>query len=156
MMRFPLASDPFGLAGSIIAVISGMHIYQACLLLWGAHAGNATALRAVIEVFRVLHNPHMVAGAMMLSAVLAIAGTLLRLGWARLLVFLIPQNIFAGAMAYGGLVATYNGTYLDGTQTYPDGSLIGRAHISGDQIAFMAIFITHISATVWRCRDRAG
>jgi hypothetical protein len=136
-----------------IVVISLMHAYQACLLLWGAHAGNATALRAVMEFSKFTCHSNVVAGAMLVSAGLAFVGALHRVGWARLLVFFIPQNVFAGAMAAGGLVATYNGAYLDGTKTYPDGTAIGWAHISGDQVAFSALFVIHFFATWRRCVD---
>jgi hypothetical protein len=144
---------PARIESAVIIVISLMHIYQANLILWGDHAGNATALRAVIEVFRVMQHPNMVAAAMVASAILAIIGTLFHIGWARMLVFFIPQNIFAGAMAAGGLVATYNSAYLDGTRTYPDGSPIGWAHISGDQVAFSALFVLHFLATWRRCGE---
>jgi hypothetical protein len=138
---------------TVIIVISLMHIYQANLIVWGDHASNATALRAILEVFMIIQHQSLVAIAMVISAILAITGTLFHLGRERMLVFFIPQNIFAGAMAAGGLVATYNSAYLDGTKTYPDGSPIGWAHISGDQIAFSAIFILHFLATWWRCRE---
>lgn len=147
------APPPSRLASSVIVVISLMHVYQASLILWGHRAGNATALRAVIEVFRIMQHPDMVASAMVASAVLAVIGTMFRLGWARMLIFFIPQNIFTAAMAAGGLVATYDGAYLDGTRTYPDGSPIGWAHISGDQVAFSALLVLHFLATWRRCRE---
>lgn len=137
-----------------IIVISLVHIYQAWLLMFYNHAGNATALRAVIEVFDILHYHSLVAVTMLASALLAVAGTLFRLGWARMVVFFIPQNVFAGAMAFGGIVAAFEGAYLDGTRTYLDGTLIGWAHISGDQVAFTALFIIHLFATWRRCNEQ--
>lgn len=140
---------PFARSGTVtICAVSAMHLVQATLILASGPAVKATATEAVLKVFRVVGAPDgadFMAALLLASALSALAGTFLRLGWPRLAI-LLPQHLTLGIMAFGGVVAAAHGTYLDGTA-------IPWSHIVTDQIGYAALFVAHTSAILRRARD---
>jgi hypothetical protein len=146
-----LDPHPFARGGSVaICAVSVMHLIQAGLLLWSPAAGNATGMRALLTVLDAAGggSAEGAAPAMVIAALLAAAGALLRLGWVRLLIF-VPQHLVLGVMALGGLYAASRGAYLDGT-------VIGWEHILADQLPLAALFVVHSSAILRRAWDPNG
>jgi hypothetical protein len=127
-----------------------MSITQAALLVFSPVSGHATAVLALVVALGVLLGPHpnIVAGIMAGSAILALAGAMMRIGRARLAIF-APQQFLLFAMAAGGLVAAWDGAYLDGT-------VIDWSHILSDQLVTAGLFAIHWNATVRRARDPSG
>lgn len=151
-MKFELDPYPFSRGGSVvIVVIALMHVYQAGLLHWWPSAIHATNLTAVSMAFRFLHLANGIVCLQIImytAAALAVIGAFFRLGWIRVAIF-IPQHLILGAMAWGGLLAAYQGHYLDGTQ-------VSWAHITADQAGYVALFLMHSSAIIRRCQDPNG
>ncbi len=147
-----LDPHPFSRGGSwAILTISMMHIYQALILSWWPQALRATDMTALFLALRMInlqiHVPSLQI-IMILSSILALIGAFFRVGRIRLIVFL-PQHLIIGAMAWGGLYASYVGHYLDGTH-------VSWAHISVDQIGYLSLFSIHSSAIIRRYRDPNG
>jgi hypothetical protein len=133
-----------------ICVISMMSVIQAALLVLRPASGHATAVMALLIAFSYLvgDHPNIVAAIMVAFALLAIGAALLRIGRARLAIF-APQQFLLFAMAAGGLLAAWNGAYLDGT-------VIAWPHILSDQLVTAGLFAIHWHATVRRSRDPHG
>jgi hypothetical protein len=149
--QWPLDSSPFDRDGTFtICVISILSISQAALLVLWPVSGHATAVFALIVSLSAIFGQHqnVVAAIMAGSAILALAGALLKMGWPRLAIF-APQQFLLFAMALGGLVAAYDGAYLDGT-------VIAWSHILSDQLVTVGLFAIHWHATVRRSRDPNG
>jgi len=91
------------------------------------------------------HGMHVAAIFMLWSAILGLAGALLRLDWIRLALFM-PQQIVLGIMAGGGMLAAHQGMYFDGT-------IVPWQHIYVDQMGMVALFIAHLFAILRRCWD---
>jgi hypothetical protein len=127
-----------------------MSVIQAALLVLRPMSGNATAVKAlqVALDYLVGSHPNVVAAIMVACATLAMAAALLRIGRARLAMF-APQQFLLFAMAAGGLVAAWNGAYLDGT-------VIDWSHILSDQLVTAGLFAIHWNQTVRRSRDPNG
>jgi hypothetical protein len=150
-MKWPLDPHPFERDGTFtIFVISAVSLVQAGLLVFRPVSGHATAVMALLVTFSYLlgNHPDIVAAIMAACAVLALAAAVLKIGWARLALF-APQQFLLFAMAAGGLLAAWNGTYLDGT-------VIAWSHILSDQLVTAGLFAIHWNATVRRARDPYG
>jgi hypothetical protein len=147
-----LDPHPFSRGGSwAIVTISAMHVYQSAMLQFNPAALHATDLAALVMAFRYIHLMDgilFLQVIMVLSSGAALCGAFYRLGYVRLIIFM-PQHLLLAAMAWGGIVAAIHGSYLDGTP-------MAWAHISADQIGYMALFSIHSSAIVRRCRDPNG
>jgi hypothetical protein len=150
-MKWSFDSNPLDRDGTFtICVISMMSIVQAALLVLLPVSGHATAVLALLVTFSYLlgNHPNIVAAIMAVSAALALAAALLRVGRARLAIF-APQQFLLFAMAAGGITAAVNGAYLDGT-------VIAWPHILSDQLVTAGLFAIHWHATVRRSRDPNG
>jgi hypothetical protein len=149
-IRFELDPNPFARGGSVaIFCVSLMHILQAMLIFDSNYTLNATGIKALNIVFDKLDfDINYLAGLMIFTAILALFGTLMRLGWVRLAIF-IPQHFILGVSALGGAFATINGAYLDGT-------VIAWQHIMADQTPAAMLFAVHSSAILRRARDPNG
>lgn len=134
-----------------ICVASIILAWVAWLLTTCPATANATPVGALIYigflVGRALGLPDVIRWLpeiLWASAALSLTGTLFRLGWIRLALFL-PENLILGCMATGGVIAAVHGSYLDGT-------IKPWQHISADQAFCLGFYIVHLSA-IWR---RAG
>jgi hypothetical protein len=111
----------------------------------------ATNLKAVLLAFGFFHLPTAAPDlqmALCVGAALALVGAAFRVGLLRIAIF-VPQHLLLGGMAWGGLLASYQGNYLDGTS-------MAWVHINADQVGYVALFVVHSSAIVRRCRDPNG
>lgn len=126
------------------------------LLGWHA-AAQATAVRGTLAVLHKLDSPdgaHMLAVLLMLGSVLSIIGVLFRIGWPRLLFFLL-QQILLGIEAGAGVLAAWCGGVAGGScvSAYLDGTLIPWPHICIEQTVFILVFWIHFAAGLQRCMD---
>lgn len=143
---------PFARGGSVaIVAISVGHIIIAILLYRWKEVLDATNVDGILLAFRYLHLVKGIPGLqvwMYVATILALFGAFFRVGWIRIIVFL-PQHALLGAMTWGGILAAYQGSYLDGTP-------MSWAHIFVDQIGYPILFIIHSSAILRRCKDPNG
>jgi hypothetical protein len=132
---------------AVICIASAMHFIQALLIIFYPSAVNPSSLLALQKwvAFGIVSATIPVLVAVMLaSVVLAIYGTLFRIGWPRIGFFLL-QQVLLGIMGWGGVYAALQGHYLDGTR-------IPSPQIFNDQIAYSAFFLVHIWAMGFRSR----
>jgi len=125
-----------------------MHITQAVLWLAMPSAGGATCLLALLRTSHAMENPdgqHIVTAVMIAGGICGMIGTVCRVGPIRIFLFL-PQQMLLGVMAFGGIVASYQGKYLDGT-------VISGAHIAADQMVYLFLLIAHTNAMIRRSRE---
>lgn len=151
-MRLSLARQPLQRNGSVsIVAVSLMHIYQMYLLAHWPATVNATSILALQIIEKLIYSHdglRYIILAVWLSAIAALIGTLCKIERGRLFIFL-PQHLFLGIMAFGGLWAMWKGHYLDGTK-------IPWPHISADQVAYIVLFAIHSYAIIRRCHDPDG
>lgn len=147
-----LSPKPLSRNGAFtIITVSTMHIVQAVIVLFNAQAARATPLMSLVQLMHKIYPPdgtHLLALVMCLSAVMAFLGAVLSMDGMRLSLFL-PQNFILGVMAFGGLQATLDHQYLDGT-------VIPWAHIFVDQLGMTVLFVIHSGAILRRAEDPHG
>ena len=151
--RLKFDRQPFLRGGSFCIVsVSLMHFVQAILLFWSHHTGDATNMLAFLFFIKEICVDGIIfeiaSFVFIFTSVLAICGTLLKLGWIRI-VTLLPQHFILTIMTIGGLYASWIGTYLDGTKMQWE-------HILADQMPLVALFIVHSSAILRRVNDPNG
>jgi hypothetical protein len=130
-----------------IVVICALHLYQLTVMVFAASAANATCIRALFDLLRLVVAQDGVEYIYVFvygAVALALIGAFGKLGRARL-AMLIPQQLVLSGMAYGGIIATIRGQYLDGTP-------IAAAHISVDQAGYGALCVIHLLAIIRRAR----
>ena len=142
----------FARGGSVaIVCVSVLHIIQAGLLLHSAETVNSTSLLALVISLHTVYSGDalpVVSTTMIITAMISLVGALFRLGWFRLALFM-PQHFLLGIMAIGGIAASIQGHYLDGT-------VIAWSHILADQLSMTALFVIHSSAIIRRAGDPNG
>jgi hypothetical protein len=152
LLKFEFDTNPFWRRGSsIIFVVSGLHIMQALMMMIWPVSSGATCLLALVRVFHSAGSPdglHFISFFMLASVLLAMYANLMKIGKSRLFLF-IPQHILLGIMAGGGVLATWEGRYLDGT-------VIPWQHVWADQSMILAAFLMHTLAILLRCWDPDG
>ena len=124
----------------LILLVAVWNIVQAALVLNTRQAARTTALIAFGYITP--GGPTFAAWILIAIAVLAIIGSMFRVGRIRLAI-LLPQNLSLAIMAFGGVMAAINGTYLDGTRT-------PWQHILADQLIVFVVFIAHSYAILRR------
>lgn len=133
----------------VICSVSALHIFQAVMILTWPSAGAATGLLGIWlvchDILRAPDGMHFVAAVMLVSAGMALIGTLCSLGRVRLSLFML-QHLLLGIMAGAGVLASVRGTYLDGT-------IIPWQHIATDQAIILAFFVAHSWAILERSFD---
>jgi hypothetical protein len=132
---------------AVICIISAWHFVQALMMIFYPSAVNPSSLLALQQwaAFGVapLSVPWLVA-VMLASVVLAVYGSLFRIGRPRL-GFFVPQQWLLSIMGWGGLYATLHRAYLDGTP-------IPSPQIFNDQSVYITVFLIHIWAMGFRSR----
>jgi hypothetical protein len=136
-----------------IAMISWMHVSQAIFVHLDSRAADFQHLHGatdLIAIFLAFHYFGWDIDATFLQALiccassLAVVGVVFSVGWVRLATF-VPQHLVLGAMGWGGVLAAWQGHYLDGTP-------MSWGHIGADQIGYITLFIIHSYAIWRRCR----
>jgi hypothetical protein len=152
--KWSLDPHPFARGGSVaIICVCVVHVVMALLLAVDSSAAGATEMTALIYAFQYFLGVACPAhscliATMIVSALLALIGALMRIGRVRLAIF-FPQHVLLIVMAGGGCWAIVQGAYLDGT-------VMPRAHIAAGELAVVALCAIHSSAIVRRARDPNG
>ncbi len=147
--------QPFLRGGSFcIIFVSLMHSIQSVMLIYLPHTGDATNMAAFLIFLKQICLDASVLGfnikpyIFILTSIMALCGTLLRLGWIRICL-LIPQHFILGIMSIGGLYAAWIGMYLDGVPMQWE-------HILADQMPLLALFLVHSTAIIRRVNTPNG
>jgi hypothetical protein len=135
---------------AVIAIVLGMHITQAVILLLDSHAVGGIALAAMLAVA----SSAGVAGAHMLGVImLGFAGCTI-VGVTRpglhpiwRLALMLPQQALLTIAAWGAVEAIWRSAYADGV-------LRSAGFILADQLPLLVILMTHTVAIVRRSKDR--